>query len=185
MREIYKSAAEVVIYLGEEEDDSNVAMDFLGSLTEYQDGSDPLFSRPLRADVIAALRALFYRPWFNRVWVLQEVHNAKRVRLRCGTREIAWSGILLYKWWHYLGRRDFDAWPLVTSMKDRSRYEPSDFLKLLIQARKSDATDPRDKVYALLPMIREDRIMLLSPDYTIPKEAVYSSTSRASRKIRS
>lgn len=177
MGEIFKSAAEVVIYLGEEEDGSNVAMDFLGSLTEYQDRSDPLFSRPLRVDVIVALRALFYRPWFNRVWVLQEVHNAKRVRLRCGTKEIAWSGILLYKWWHYLGRRDFDAWPLVSSMKDRSRYEPSDFLKLLIQARKSAATDPRDKVYALLPMIREDKIKLLSPDYTLSKEAVYSSTA--------
>lgn len=171
MGSIYAAAAEVVVYLGEEEHDSKQAMDFLASLHTQS------WQSVLSDDMKLALQSLLRRSWFSRIWVLQEIHNAKHVRMVCGEENAPWSNLLVYKWWHHLGRRDFDNWPLVMSVRDRSRYGPDDLLKLLLQARKSGATDPKDKVYAILPMIKEDRATLPQPNYTLSKEEAYLETA--------
>jgi hypothetical protein len=32
-----------------------------------------------------------HRPWFERLWILQEVHLASTVEVMCGNRTTAWS----------------------------------------------------------------------------------------------
>jgi hypothetical protein len=61
MSEIYGQAKNVIVWLGEEEDDSTDALESLRLIAE---GDTP------QADINdAALIALLGRPWFRRVWV--------------------------------------------------------------------------------------------------------------------
>lgn len=167
MGEIYRQAGAVAAYLGEEAENSDLAMEFFASMSRLA-WDDPI------ANIYGeALKALFRRPWFSRVWVLQEVYNAETVHLMCGEHTVAWSKVQLFRWWHRLGRRDIQSWPLVTTIKDRSRYTPRDILHLLTQARQCGATDERDKIYALLPMLHGAASEGLIPDYTLSREEVF------------
>jgi hypothetical protein len=167
MGEIYRQAGAVAVYLGEEAENSDLAMEFFASMSRLA-WDDPI------ANIYGeALKALFRRPWFSRVWVLQEVHNAETVHLMCGEHTVAWSTVQLFRWWHRLGRRDIQSWPLVTTIKDRSRYASRDILHLLTQARQCGATDERDKIYALLPMFHDAASEGLIPDYTLSREEVF------------
>ncbi|KAH8746730.1 heterokaryon incompatibility, partial [Hyaloscypha sp. PMI_1271] len=94
MKQIYEGADEVYVWLGPEADDSHLAMRKLDSLNKYfrQQGpdeaapqimmslmnqedtswmfgppSEPFDERPWRA-----LEKLFARPWWTRVWIIQE-----------------------------------------------------------------------------------------------------------------
>jgi hypothetical protein len=65
-------AENVVVYIGEENNDSDLAMD---SIQHYPCGTDPERT---------AVKALFSRPWFSRVWVLQEAHFSRSALVICG-----------------------------------------------------------------------------------------------------
>jgi hypothetical protein len=91
----------------------------------------------------------------------------------CGRYEVDWANIQLFRWWHRLGRRDIVHWPLVTTIKDRSIYFGKDLLHLLTEARFCGATDERDKLYALFPMIRNATKDGLTANYTLPREERY------------
>ncbi|KAH6699734.1 heterokaryon incompatibility protein-domain-containing protein [Leptodontidium sp. MPI-SDFR-AT-0119] len=130
MGEIYKRARAVVIYLGEEADRSSDAMNYLNEI-RLQKAS---WSTPLAPNLMSALAALIARPWFSRIWVLQELFNAASATIVCGSCEAPWAALDIYKWWHILGRRDIDRWPFVTTIKDRSVYYSTDLLGLLLVA---------------------------------------------------
>ncbi|KAL5316399.1 hypothetical protein ACEPPN_015444 [Leptodophora sp. 'Broadleaf-Isolate-01'] len=169
MGEIYKRARAVVIYLGEEADRSSDAMNYLNEI-RLQKAS---WSTPLAPNLMSALAALIARPWFSRIWVLQELFNAASATIVCGSCEAPWAALDIYKWWHILGRRDIDRWPFVTTIKDRSVYYSTDLLGLLLGSRYCGATDARDKLFALLPMIRDAHMVGIPPDYTTSKPNLY------------
>lgn len=85
MPEIYSSAAQVVIYLGESADDSDLAMDFL-SFGQYRNMNDMIRN---------AIGRLLRRPWFERTWVIQEVAMAKSAKVVCGTKFAPWSSLIV------------------------------------------------------------------------------------------
>ncbi|EEU43677.1 uncharacterized protein NECHADRAFT_45282, partial [Fusarium vanettenii 77-13-4] len=76
MATIYRKAQGITIYLGEEDQEGSLAMEtlekatFSPTCTIRAKSTDP--ARSQDPDVVA-LRNLFARPWFRRVWVLQEV----------------------------------------------------------------------------------------------------------------
>ncbi|KAE9372520.1 HET-domain-containing protein [Stipitochalara longipes BDJ] len=101
------------------------------------------------------------RPWFQRVWVLQEVWNAAHVRIFCGSDEVRWEAILqANKCWkkHGILSRNVLSWlwtALFTVKRDEtelscSRAPRFDILTVLIAAHSMQATDPRDKIFAML-----------------------------------
>ncbi|KXX73934.1 hypothetical protein MMYC01_210000, partial [Madurella mycetomatis] len=96
LREIHKfpwAIFSIIVDLGEEADGSDLAFELLGKVAEYnfvpQGGSaEPLYLRDI--DLLmandpgwAAVRALFRRPWFRRVWTIQEFVIAKEVTMIC------------------------------------------------------------------------------------------------------
>lgn len=97
MTEIYSQAEDVVIWLGAEEDDSTLAFENIRTATWFAAASvsaEHLFvdlngvevqqepdSRTWRA-----IGRLFCRPWFHRMWVIQELLLAKKGGLVCGSR---------------------------------------------------------------------------------------------------
>jgi hypothetical protein len=52
-------------------------------------------------------------------------------------------------------------------------------LQALISSRRSLATDPRDKIYALLGLTSDGTKQVLTPNYTQPIEAVYSDLMKS------
>ncbi|KAH8699418.1 heterokaryon incompatibility protein-domain-containing protein, partial [Phaeosphaeriaceae sp. PMI808] len=167
MGDIYRLASDVVAYIGEETENSAQAMTYLASM----DGSR--WNDPIPTTLQRALEDLLSRPWFSRVWVLQEVFNARSVHMVCGQHKVNWSNLQLFRWWHRLGRQDIHSWPLVTTIMDRSSYHSRDLLNLLTQARQCGATDERDRLYALLPMLRDATNEGLVPDYKLSREQVF------------
>lgn len=113
MRDIYASAWQVVSWLGEERDDSNLAIDALRFLArlpaesgEFEGlhrlkrGIDvrPLFitwdsyESPFRKEVLKALLSFFTRPYWRRMWILQEVAMARpKAPVLCGENCLSWT----------------------------------------------------------------------------------------------
>ncbi|KAF4632483.1 hypothetical protein G7Y89_g5649 [Cudoniella acicularis] len=81
MGDIYAQASLVWIWLGKPADNSNVAMDFIRSATEIN-LDDPNFG--VTPVVWLAVKTLFLRQWFQRLWVIQEALLSRKATLNCG-----------------------------------------------------------------------------------------------------
>ncbi|KAI0534532.1 heterokaryon incompatibility protein-domain-containing protein [Xylaria digitata] len=88
MAEIYEKAEEVAIWLGQHEDDSELAEEFLKDIAIARDPEKirSLLSAPARLRAIGAVVCLFQRDYWKRLWVVQEVFNAKTdaIKVYCG-----------------------------------------------------------------------------------------------------
>ena len=80
MDKIYQQASRVLIYLGEAESGSDNAMDSIA-----QRHSDKYSTQ------MGVLDFFQRRPWFNRVWVLQEVALADCALAICGSKCVPWA----------------------------------------------------------------------------------------------
>ncbi|KAK0704474.1 heterokaryon incompatibility protein-domain-containing protein [Lasiosphaeris hirsuta] len=105
MDQIYKNAAEVLCWLGDEDDSSAVAMRLITALSqdlhespEMTSDTEPLGFTPLKdpfyldnirqlpQESILSLSLFSQRPYWTRIWTLQEMVLAGRCKLICGDR---------------------------------------------------------------------------------------------------
>lgn len=137
---------------------------------------------------------LLQRPWFERVWILQEVANARRAVVCVGDKVVASSVLALApamfdidrgrskhiftttstlaiedlrRSWHFQAVLDIMPGPL----RRRSWWgERRDLYTLLWKFRGSQASEPRDMIYALLGISSDGPLFAesLRPDYTKP-----------------
>jgi len=97
MRDIYQRAEKVVAYLGKESDGSDGLPAFLNLILmaqlnrrlqgRFDDPSTPLTPEELPPhddDRWEAFRKFLQRPWFRRVWIIQEAVCARRLYMMCG-----------------------------------------------------------------------------------------------------
>ncbi|MCJ1249475.1 hypothetical protein MMC30_006699 [Trapelia coarctata] len=169
MREIYRAAQNVMIFLGEGDADSALAMQYIIDFNKggrkgrvefsnsYQAANPP--PADLSSEVPNALRNLFKRPWFERVWVIQEANWAKTAEVLCGEYKAAWmdmkyacQAIMLQR--KFGIKNAFDPPPILGFILSVSMVHhfdtPGNLLQRLHETRSYKATDPRDKVFALL-----------------------------------
>ena len=115
MRAIYQTARDVVVWLGEESDDSAMAMEFVKKLAEScADGTDDALGRELRASPemfgVGAWRAigrLFIRPYWERLWIIQEIAMGNsQTPILCGDATVRWGHI--YHGIYTFGSRHID-----------------------------------------------------------------------------
>ncbi|KAL6797500.1 heterokaryon incompatibility domain-containing protein [Trichoderma sp. SZMC 28013] len=82
MAEIYSKANRVVVWLGEAADDSDQALKSIRMAADEERQS-------FREDTDQqAVLAILERPWFRRIWVLQEVAAAQHIVMMCGSIRI-------------------------------------------------------------------------------------------------
>ncbi|KAI1082312.1 heterokaryon incompatibility protein-domain-containing protein [Whalleya microplaca] len=98
MAEIYHHAAMVICYVGEPDEDTGMAVEFVDHLQEevmqfdlerkeWKIGpEDNRIGADQHPRLCAALYRLLMRPYFRRVWILQEVANAVIPVIQCGTQ---------------------------------------------------------------------------------------------------
>lgn len=143
-----------------------------------------------------AMTALLGNPWFRRVWVFQEVLGSKAVMIHCGPEIIPW--IELVESNEHMDRNlyfDHKSPPAVMPTlwtrlarekleKDANISLPS-ILDVCVEALDLEASDPRDKIYALISFGSEtsstshaelpDRIR---PDYRKSQERTFADFTR-------
>jgi hypothetical protein len=85
MGSIFEQAQNVIIWLGPRSEDSDVAMSTISSIRGVNFGD-------LTDSAWDALENLFSRPWFSRIWVLQEFKRARNPIFQCGQAFFSWDG---------------------------------------------------------------------------------------------
>ncbi|KAM0484265.1 hypothetical protein ACHAPX_001685 [Trichoderma viride] len=178
---IYSSATNVAIYLGEASEDSDLAVDFIMECDKPSEDTNSL-SYTKSVELIQALSSFFYRPWFTRVWVIQEVVLPATGTAYCGNKTLSWSTIKHFNSWNTTNKW-LQQLPFVVSAPNVSltehHVEPP-MLKLLLQARHCEATDPRDKIYSMLSLLdTSDKPFSLKPRYEDPVAKVYTDCAFA------
>ena len=185
MRDIYQAAARVLIWLGESWDDSDLAMELVTKIPSIDldnipfDITDEGTRRPWDA-----LLALVRRSWWTRCWVLQEVAMASSEPLvGCGNVWLPWSTFILAS---DLMIRSTSSWviqtlPLTYSILSNARGEKGSIQSidmLLTVAYRFEATNPRDKVYSLLGLARDEDRAAIQPNYLKSVKEIYIEVVR-------
>ena len=201
MGTIYQRAWTTLAWLGEDADNSSDALDTLlatrDALQTYPDGK-PLdvedferFYLPLpNSPKWLELGKLMSRPWFYRVWIMQEVVLSHRIIIICGAKCISWADLSmftycmidndlaqhLHRWGPFHGE---DESPesgcirvnTIEGIREYNIGTPSKtpFLNRLVEGRGAQATNPRDKVFAIMGMTRD----VMYPKYSDPVTDIY------------
>jgi Heterokaryon incompatibility protein (HET) len=94
MTSIYRDAHNVAVWLGPEAQGSGDAVALMhDALLAREDRSAMLaiIASPEREQQFRALVKLFERDYWQRLWCVQEVANAKKVMVYCGPRSTLWD----------------------------------------------------------------------------------------------
>ncbi|KAL5344889.1 hypothetical protein ACLOAV_010286 [Pseudogymnoascus australis] len=143
MADIYKEAKLVLAWLGEEDNASRMAFDFLlcpdtydSSVLEYVE--DALFDT-------------FDGGYWDRLWIVQELHHARRIIVRCGPRELDWKLIRPRAHPGPLARiTEIEDYRESRNPQHQSKWdEHSQALAVLETYGIKGCTDPRDSVFGL------------------------------------
>ncbi|KAL2039473.1 hypothetical protein N7G274_007745 [Stereocaulon virgatum] len=84
MKTIYGDATVVRVWLGEKENRSKEAMWASEQIARERNVISLMKSKVINNQDLKKLLILLQRPWWSRVWVLQEVVLPKKVTIRCG-----------------------------------------------------------------------------------------------------
>lgn len=137
---------------------------------------------PHPARALQGLAELLSRPYWERVWIIQEIAKATVVEVRCGKLQIDLNGIL-YAATRHTGLSERHRTLLAAIFEFRAQEQRKAGRMPLIQAiltsRFSLATDERDKVYALLGLAEDSTDLVPTPDYEqLEPEAFEQLTKR-------
>ncbi|EXJ78391.1 hypothetical protein A1O1_08791 [Capronia coronata CBS 617.96] len=190
MKAIYGKAKEVVACLGSEDDDDHCSqmMRFLNSTSI--DGPEKV-EFPVRGKAsFDDLKALVRRPYWRRVWIIQEIAAAKKVSLLACEEQAP-----LDKLSHLLVHVDKQPphqteWPefnrdlyLVRQILDirarRINDQPLRLLQILVKTQRSLSTMPHDKVFGLLGLTTDGQDFVAEPDYKVSEAEVCKRMTRS------
>ncbi|KAH7076619.1 heterokaryon incompatibility protein-domain-containing protein [Paraphoma chrysanthemicola] len=91
MSRIYTRADNVCIWLGEQDDQSEVAFKFIREEITHLKDFDAISSDKDYSSKWQALMMLMQREWFSRRWVVQELSLANKAELWCGPDSMPWK----------------------------------------------------------------------------------------------
>jgi hypothetical protein len=198
---IYGFAKQTIVWLGEEADASFRGMLLLTGLARVSRLPSPeeraaaAINEFSNRDRWRALGDFMKRQWWQRTWVVQECVITRKVIIKCGYRELPWASLMSAVYFINLLR---DTLPLCVGLVNTSAVSelelgrlrvasrgtepPEDgrqldtLLEALTRYRRRLATDPRDKIYAIMRLARDFRDMSCSTGQS-PIEVNYSKSA--------
>ena len=202
MGDVYSLAERVIVWLGPDDTTSGHAIQFLRTIAPKfevdwitktiepvsQDDArwaDVTNARSYSRQDMFAIYSLVIRPWFERLWVQQEIHSSCNAVLICGWDTLSWhdfrKAIYCFSQEWRAFEDDITPYPglevrslLINNMIN---YVPYSTLGALIErTQHCKCSDPRDRVYAVLNMLNnfdKDRDAKMKPDYTKTVNQVY------------
>ncbi|KAI0112511.1 HET-domain-containing protein [Nemania sp. FL0031] len=222
MEQIYRNASKTIVYLGDRSVDSDLAAKYLeshmarvkGAVAHFinqrmvaQDNYDVLqicikslgvnqailFEGFDQRAVQKALMNLLSRPWFRRIWVIQEFVVSPTVDMYCGKTKCEWGSFAAMFYYSFVKAKV--SWNNIVSPKQKTHFfrglaqimqmhelrnkfhdkEDDDrkpyLIKLLSSCRAAEATMPVDKIFALVNLSSGPRNP--EPDYLKSKGEAY------------
>lgn len=186
MLQIYEECTRVVVYLGPDvalktsRFPSYKPLDQIDLTFEQRIVDSPADS----ATTTLSMKELLERAYFSRVWMIQELSVSARAVIRIGNTDYCADASIMERI-SSLDNRPF-AWektaaPWVQYLGQRSSSMPSSPATAMLQVAnltaRCHASDPRDKLFAILPLLQLSRdrkqqsldtiCQTLSPDYTL------------------
>jgi Heterokaryon incompatibility protein (HET) len=185
MYQIFANSQYVVAWLGPEGDESEVIMDAIKQEHSFDLGSVP----------VPALLSFFNRPWWTRVWVLQECMAASAASfmwLACGSSYTAFIHVFAFvnkvmlhidRQSYYIERTTLREvlsfrWHTLISMEAFQKEQSFSLYDIIKISSKLKATDSRDKIFALLGLVDGQTKLQLQPDYTLSPCEVFCKAIR-------
>ncbi|KAE8386812.1 heterokaryon incompatibility protein-domain-containing protein [Aspergillus alliaceus] len=179
---IYGQASHVIVWLGAAADNSDRALENIRLSAEYKPSEDKATIMQEKKTDYTAILMLLQRPWFRRIWVLQEISAARSILVMCGSIKMNGytfsSGLkglnLLYKINPGLESLIRSITYLIRGAIFRPEYMtyPRGTLslgELIDMYHTREATKKHDKVYALLGMSSDiPKEAGLLPNYELP-----------------
>jgi hypothetical protein len=92
---VYSSAKQVCVWLGEDNEESTRAIQFIKNEITTLKNFDKLCTDKTHGDDWRALLVLMQREWFSRRWVVQEIALARKATVYCGPDEIPWRELAI------------------------------------------------------------------------------------------
>ncbi|KAI1770775.1 HET-domain-containing protein [Hypoxylon cercidicola] len=198
MRDVYEGAIGVTIWLGEPSRGAELELygktGGLGTETAlwFSPSTDRL-RNGLEKDEI---RELMCRPWWSRVWIIEEAVVSRKLKILCGSWEIEWDTldaetkeenisvkqVALIKVMHpeLLSFADSTLDDINTMRRKRVDAKTgNNIYELLYNLRRLACTDPRDRIFAFLGLLSSEMGMILSPDYKRSIGDIYTRFCRA------
>jgi hypothetical protein len=205
MADLYRQANRVIVWLGEGNELTKNSIRTIRTISDRCEGSswsdvsgsdlarlhDPLMNN-LGVSTFVDNWPLFESPWFRRTWVVQEIFNARNAVVFCGEDTLSWpmllrvnkciglSGLKANSSHKALMPPIYDY--LFTSI-DATDNKEAGILEVLVKGLDLDATDPRDKIFAMLQFGTETRhqnslALDLVPDYRKSTSEVFPSFTK-------
>ncbi|KAF1998247.1 HET-domain-containing protein, partial [Amniculicola lignicola CBS 123094] len=194
MVKIYASATRVIVWLGEMANESDWVIKMIRNAARAaqrklgvrvwptpskENERDQNLEKWRDAHTSKMLLAFLSRPWFRRVWVLQEVAAAQSILILCGREELPGQAFsrgldnlqVLHNLQNARLKNQIQAIIyLIDWIIDPAHYSNLGILplgELVDMFQVHEATDRRDKVYALLAMSSQDLERTFRVDYNI------------------
>ncbi|KAM0147032.1 hypothetical protein ACHAQE_010459 [Botrytis cinerea] len=184
MAKIYISAHRVIVWLGEQ------TVEKQGALEDIQlaANNEELIEHSKKEIKQQQILNLLQNPWFQRIWVLQEVAAARDVVIMCGSTAIdgyifclgvkslklSYTASPELKTAIYLIEHAGFRPKFRTDLSKRFSLNIRSLAELIDMFHTRQATDNRDKVYALLGMSSDDLEKAgLQPDYNTSWEELF------------
>jgi hypothetical protein len=181
MGAIYQEANQVAVWLGDAQD---IAEGDINSLSaEYTAIADQVQSNPARR----AFYQLLSKPYWTRVWIIQELAAASKITVFCGHNTVLWE--TLQKFSYLSSTADTERvgseelrlrfQNLLQFRNDRLDTKPVSLLDAIYRSRYALSTDPKDKIYGLLGLVHDGRAFIPEPNYRQSLADTYTNFSKA------
>jgi hypothetical protein len=185
MEEVYRRASLVWVWLGDSDESSELAFDELHGLGQHLDWDGVVPKEYLVKELNRhpqrwkAISELLYRPWFRRMWIIQEILSARCAMMICG-KDIIDANLFLRLVYSMLRADIFNqilafhpnrhelSGGLLRVTRDQlsflvtAKYEMADFLarhkfkktllNFMAETRSAEATNPLDKIYGVFSL---------------------------------
>lgn len=206
MADLYRLADRVIVWLGPGSTDNSYGLKLLKGLSSKitvdwvnqtmesvsngidKHWADLIEKLPYRDKEFRAIYSLISCPWFERLWIWQEIWSAKsNAMMICGSDTIPWESFrtalfcLCRKAYRIkrtsviseqFSQRVIKTYTLADSEAN------NDFLEIMFATRHCKYTDPRDRVYAILGLLKSPREAIdIEPDYEKSISQVYQDVT--------
>ena len=181
MGAIYQEANEVAVWL---DDAQHMTEEDINSLS----AKDTAIAYQVQSSSAQrAFHQLLLKPYWTRVWIIQELAAASNITIFCGHHKILWETLEeLSSFAFTAGMEGIKSEELRARFQnllqfrdDRLNSKPVRLLEAIYRSRYALSTDPKDKIYGLLGLVYDGGTFIPEPNYRQSVEDTYTDLSKA------
>lgn len=179
MKRVFSCASSVIVWLGTSSGNAASTLDMILDFNASP-GRKNIFK--YNENSLNGLTSVFRRPWWRRIWIVQEVVAARELVILLGHTIFPWE--FLAKLCRTIELDEFRQQPLApilrscgyqkfTTLHNFRQSRAMQLVRLLQCTQGYQASDPRDKLYALLGLSSDVSTDDFPPDYSKPVQRVW------------